>query len=242
MKRNNANRPYVICHMMLSLDGKITGNFFSLPESQASGDFYDSQIRKLAPHAWGCGRTTFEDNYQSDLDSSLDLAPFARKDVGTADFIVKDSKMPYAVAFDRQGRLNWNKTLIEYPEGFYARILEVVTEKTRPGYLAYLRSMKIPYIVAGEDDLDLELFLEKLKRHYRISRFALCGGGNINAAFLKAGLVDEVSLVIAPVIEGTSHGLSFAEAGQEGGLGKAFRLKKNVRLPDGGLYLTYLAK
>ncbi len=37
------NKPYVICHMMTSLDGKITGPFFGIEESYPSGEFYDER-------------------------------------------------------------------------------------------------------------------------------------------------------------------------------------------------------
>ncbi len=36
------NRPYIFCHMLTSLDGKIMGNYMDLPQCEAAGDlFYD---------------------------------------------------------------------------------------------------------------------------------------------------------------------------------------------------------
>lgn len=36
------NRPYIFCHMMTSLDGKIMGGYMDTPEGGAAGDvFYD---------------------------------------------------------------------------------------------------------------------------------------------------------------------------------------------------------
>ena len=39
------NRPKVICHILSSLDGRIDGDFFTLPETMALGRKY-GQIRK----------------------------------------------------------------------------------------------------------------------------------------------------------------------------------------------------
>ena len=44
--------------------------------------------------------------------------------------------------------------------------------------------------------------MEILKEAFGVERLALTGGGHINAAFLEAGLIDEISLMIAPGIDG----------------------------------------
>ena len=235
-------RAYVICHMMTSLDGKITGPFFSMKECDVCGEFYDEEIAKLAPKAWGCGRTTFEENYQSALAENLNLDEFKDRKVEKGDYLVKSENLPYAIAFDRKGRLNWKQDKIEYPDGVFSKVLEVVTALAPSSYLAYLRKIAIPYIIAGQEDLDAGLFLHKLYEEFGIERFALCGGGNINAAFMKDNLVDEISLVTAPVIDGESHGLSFVEKTSPRGFPRAYTLKDAVKLPDGGLWLTYLKK
>lgn len=36
------NRPFVFCHMLTSLDGKITGGYMGTPQGNAAGEvFYD---------------------------------------------------------------------------------------------------------------------------------------------------------------------------------------------------------
>ena len=44
--------------------------------------------------------------------------------------------------------------------------------------------------------------LGKLRRHFGIARLLVEGGGGINGAFLAAGLVDEISLLLAPAVDG----------------------------------------
>lgn len=41
------NRPYVFCHMMCALDGKIMGGYMGTPQGRAAGDaFYDIAFGK----------------------------------------------------------------------------------------------------------------------------------------------------------------------------------------------------
>ena len=48
--------------------------------------------------------------------------------------------------------------------------------------------------------MDLELALEKLWNYFSIQHLLLEGGSEINGAFERAGLIDELSLVQASVI------------------------------------------
>ena len=60
------------------------------------------------------------------------------------------------------------------------------------------------YIFAGATEIDLAGALETLNRELGIERILLEGGGGANGALLRAGLIDELSLVVCPVIDGSS--------------------------------------
>ena len=53
-------RPYIICHMLSSLDGKIDGA--SLREVMPDGE-YEKTSAKLKGDAWICGRTTMQQHF-----------------------------------------------------------------------------------------------------------------------------------------------------------------------------------
>lgn len=38
------DRPYIFCHMMMSLDGKIMGSYMNIPEGAAAGDVFYKQL------------------------------------------------------------------------------------------------------------------------------------------------------------------------------------------------------
>jgi riboflavin biosynthesis pyrimidine reductase len=65
-----------------------------------------------------------------------------------------------------------------------------------------LRERGISYIVAGESSVDLARAVELLAEQFGIRTLLLEGGGHINGGFLAADLVDEVSLLLLPGIDG----------------------------------------
>ena len=68
-------------------------------------------------------------------------------------------------------------------------------------YLAYLDTKHISWIACGEDRINLVRAAEILAEEFNVSRMAVVGGGTINAGFLSAGLLDEVSILLAPGID-----------------------------------------
>ena len=75
-------------------------------------------------------------------------------------------------------------------------------ENASDAYISHLRKAGISYIFAGKDSLDLPLAARKLKELFGIQSMLLSGGGVVDWSFLQAGLIDEISLVIPPVIDG----------------------------------------
>lgn len=225
------SKPYVICHMMVSIDGKIDGDFIDAPASEAAGELYDSLVHTMAD-AWANGSNTLKMYF---ADKPVDYTVYKGIEPVVGDHVPEGEALPWLIAFDTHGRLDWDAPKLEYPEGEWSRILEVVTESVRPEFLAHLDKLGIARIVAGKDAIDLPLALEKLSA-VGIQRIALCGGAKINGAFFDAGLVDEISLIVAPYVSGEAV-QAFAEC--TSGKPHAFALKDVERLPDGALRLTF---
>ena len=81
-----------------------------------------------------------------------------------------------------------------------AHIVEVLSEDVEDAYLAYLRSIGVSYVFAGEKEIDVELALYKLWHNCIGTKFLLEGGSILNGAFAKADVIDELSLVQAPIL------------------------------------------
>jgi 2,5-diamino-6-(ribosylamino)-4(3H)-pyrimidinone 5'-phosphate reductase len=185
-------KPHVICHMMPSVDGRIVLDDW--PPGVASAGLYDKTADQLKTQAWVCGTVTMEE-----FSGPGRFRP-SRKRSSTpkTDFVIEDGSKSFAVAIDASGRLNWKSNDVNGD-----RLIVVLTERATGAYLDSLRARGISYLFAGKREVDFALALEKLREHFGIRRVSLQGGGKINGAFLDAGLIDEISLVLVPVVDGT---------------------------------------
>jgi riboflavin biosynthesis pyrimidine reductase len=105
---------------------------------------------------------------------------------------------------DGRGRVRWaSKDGAVFGEdwaGWY--LLVWVGRHTPPDYLAYLRREKVPYLVAGEGPVDLGAVLVKMKALLGVQCVLSTGGGRLNGALLRAGLIDEVNVEYLPALIG----------------------------------------
>lgn len=198
------DRPYVFCHMLTSLDGKIMGNYMDAPESAAAGEVFYRIAFGEAPYyrhqGWLSGRVTTDDNFTFYKKPALtEHAPA----VPEGDYVAEQTPM-YYVSVDPSGRLGWESATLTY-ETTTAHVIEVLTGRASNDYKAFLRRLGISYIIAGEEGLDYGVLLEKLKTLFGIKTLMLGGGGVLNWSFIQAGMCDEVSVVIAPCADGSIH-------------------------------------
>ena len=208
-----ANRPFIFCHMLTSLDGKIIGNYMGTPEASTAGEvFYDLAFGEN-PHyrhqGWLSGRVTTDDNFTHYREPALDEHA---EPVPEGDFIAVVDAEKYYVSVDPSGRLGWESPELTY-QTTTAHVLEVLTGKASNAYKAFLRGLGISYVVAGDEELDYELLLSKLKETIGIETLMLGGGGVLNWSFVQAGYCDEVSVVVAPAADGSSDSPALFETG-----------------------------
>jgi len=184
-------RPYVICHMIASVDGRIKTRDWNL--SLEGRTEYERTASTYGADAWICGRITMEGyarGEKSELVHSTETFP-------KTDWVAPHSGSTYAIAIDQNGKLLWQANEIDGDH-----VITALTERVSNDYLAFLRSKKISYIFGGETELDLGVVLEKLSTLFSIKTLLLEGGGKINGSMLAAGLIDEISLLLAPVADG----------------------------------------
>lgn len=199
------DRPYIFCHMMTSVDGKIMGKYMDTPEGEKAGEvFYDIAFGK-APYyrhqGWLSGRVTTDDNFTFYREPALEENPPA---VPEGDFVAEPDAGMYYVSVDPSGRLGWESSTLTYVDTT-AHVVEVLTGKADNRYKAFLRKRGISYILAGEESLDYALAMQKLKSLFGIETLMLGGGGVLNWSFIQAGMCDELSVVVAAAADGASE-------------------------------------
>lgn len=202
------NRPFIVCHMMTSLDGKITGPYMRTEAIKIPAQEYERTNAFYQPQAWLCGRVTTDENFTFYKKPALDENAPA---VPEGDYVAVSGAQMHYVSVDASGKIGWETNTLKYEDRPAAHIIEILTEKASNAYRAFLRKMEISYIIAGKDQLDCKLAAEKLKALFQIETLMVSGGGFINWSFLQAGLVDELSLVIAPLADGENNTVTLFE-------------------------------
>lgn len=107
-------------------------------------------------------------------------------------------------AVDGRGRIRWavkdGSAWGGEWEGWYA--LTLAAGHTPPEHLAYLRRERVPYLVAGAERVDLRGALEKMRASLGVTCVLSTGGGRLNGALLRAGLIDEINIDFCPAVIG----------------------------------------
>jgi len=225
-------KPYVICHMNASIDGRILGSRWR-PAANRMPVLFERLHDELGGGSWLIGRVTGSeyakaDSYPDRTNQTYKREPwFSRRDAAA-----------YGIALDARGKIAWGRSDIGGDP-----IVVVLTKQVSDAHLAGLRKDCVSYIFAGERELDLQLALEVLNRELGLERLLLEGGGGSNAAFLRAGLIDEISLAICPAVDGTKGAPSiFDSSDQDAGIAApihSMTLASTEVLEGGVVWLRY---
>ena len=222
-------KPYVICHMGSSIDGRIVPRQWPGHLASTLGETYEKIHRELQGDAWLVGRISMAEFGQGAARPVRAVQSYARET-----WIAPDVQAgPYAVAIDRLGKLQLN---ISHANG--DPIVLVLTETVSDDHLEELRRDGISYIFAGASDIDLSVALALLHAEFGIKRLLLEGGGAINGSFLDAGLVDEISLLLMPVADG--HAAVPTTFDNVAGTARKLELTSVERLQGDLLHVRYL--
>ena len=183
-------RPYIICHMMSLLDGRIDCD---VTEQIESGDEYYDALNQLCCPSSLMGRVTMQMHYAlPEPFVAEDNAPIAHEL-----FHVAISAKGYIVAIDTMGKLRWPQNQFDGMP-----LLVITSEDCPKEYVDTLTKQHISWVATGKNGIDLPRAMEILYDEFNVERLSVTGGGNINGAFLKAGLLDEVSMMWCPGIDG----------------------------------------
>ncbi|MGD8793152.1 MAG: dihydrofolate reductase family protein, partial [Anaerolineae bacterium] len=101
---------------------------------------------------------------------------------------------------DSRGRIhNWPQIR---REPWWRDVVVLCSQATPQDYVDGLRQMGVDTIIAGYDHVDLAAALEALNARYGIQTVQVDSGGTLNGVLLRAGLVDEISVLISPTLAG----------------------------------------
>lgn len=197
------DRAYVEIHMMQSIDGKATGDFWKKPDVVEGIKEFHKLYSKIKSNAFALGRVTMAEMNKE----KPDLSKYKDKEIlEHKDFVVpleKDAKY-YFVSYDSKGTLayetNVKNTAAWAKDGtvMICQYLEVLSDEVSNEYLHYCQEKRISYIFAGKNKIDIRTSLEKLKKLFGVDKLVLQGGPTIDGAFICDDLIDAISIIIVP--------------------------------------------
>jgi 2,5-diamino-6-(ribosylamino)-4(3H)-pyrimidinone 5'-phosphate reductase len=217
--------------MAASIDGRIVVDGW--PSSDAVRREYEQVHASYESDGWMCGRVTMEP-FAGSLRSEREVKREHESGAPRDDFVAPGEHESFAFVIDPSGRLAW-----ESPEIDGDHVVAILSERVSDEYLAFLRQRGVSYILSGGRDVDLGVALEKIGSRLGVRTLMLEGGGRINGAMLNAGLVDEVSVLIAPVADGRVGTPALFDIGGDEVSPVALRLESVERRQDGVLWLRY---
>jgi 2,5-diamino-6-(ribosylamino)-4(3H)-pyrimidinone 5'-phosphate reductase len=179
--------------MIATIDGKIlTGRWEHLPVTKSVGGLYDTTAAEYDVGAWFVGTTTMREFF-----TAAKKFDEPKRPVPKGDYIANAEAETFAIATDTHGSIRFDDNEVGGDH-----IVVIIAEKTSNGYRAHLRQQGISYLVCGTDEVDLSEAMTKLRSLFKIKKLLLEGGGLINGGMLQAGLIDEISQLIAPIVDG----------------------------------------
>lgn len=211
----------IIIHNSVSLDGSLTGFMPDMDlHYKIAGDF------KPDAHLIGAdtiikGNEMFGEAIPEEMPSDFEQPH--RRDT-----------LPWWVIVDSQGRLKG--TLHTCRRFEYCRdVILLVSQSTPPDYLSHLRERNYRFILTGKDKVDLKVATHKLAEIYSISKILTDTGRVLGNLLINTGLVNEISLLIHPLIVGEKCYPMFSDVNKDMNL----KLKKSQSYDNGCVWNIY---
>jgi 2,5-diamino-6-(ribosylamino)-4(3H)-pyrimidinone 5'-phosphate reductase len=183
-------QPRVIMYNTISVDGSIKDFELDLGLHYEIADKVKADAHLIGSETAKTGVDLFTENIPSEEQSDF-VKP-----------VIKSGETkPFWVISDSKGKL---KGLLHvYRRSCYCKdVIIFVTSKTPEDYIRYLKERNYNIIVAGDERIDFHVAFDKLSMYYNVKSILTDSGGGLTSVLFKEGLVDEVALLISPVIVG----------------------------------------
>jgi 2,5-diamino-6-(ribosylamino)-4(3H)-pyrimidinone 5'-phosphate reductase len=221
-------RPFTFINIAVTADGKMDtferkGSAISSPRDKARVD----KLRAGSDAVMVGGRTLLDEDPKLTVKSDALRAERVARGL---------SPNPVKVGIVTRADLKTDSNFLNFGA---ARIVIFTTDQTSKAQVEILRSHGLEVFVHESPHVELKKALYTLKE-LGVNRLMVEGGGTLNFELLRLGLVDQLSMYIAPMIFG-GESAPTAAAGSGVARGEAISLKlvySEVH-DDGGVVLQY---
>jgi 2,5-diamino-6-(ribosylamino)-4(3H)-pyrimidinone 5'-phosphate reductase len=216
--------PKVILHNTMSLDGSLTGFEPNLEIHYRIARSYQADVHFVGSKTAKAG-----------IDMFMESVPPEE----AADFVKPDAPADshWWVIPDTRGILKGLLHVMRRSEYCPALVI-LVSKKTSREYISYLEERNYEYLVAGDDHVDYKNALEILSERYNVNTVLTDAGGTLNGILLAQGLVNEISLLVAPTVVGKAGANVFGTF-DPGKNGISLELLKSESVDANYVWLVY---
>lgn len=219
----NAKLPFVFVNMAMSADGKIATANRAVSSFGSARDHENLLKLRATADAVMCGARTADLN-------DINLGPGGkrfqrlRRKRGLAEFNLR-------ILVSGSGTINPNAEVFKHS---FSPIIVLTTERMSTSARRQLLARASEVIVCGRREIDFPAVLKWLRQERKVKRLLCEGGGELNDALFRAGLVDELHLTVCPKIFGGRTAPSIADGLGFPSLAAAarFQLKSSRRVGD----------
>lgn len=217
--------PRVIIHNSVSLDGAVTGFDVDMGLHYGLAGEYGAEAHLVGSGTMKAGIELF----------GVEVPPEEPADFAKPE---KDAGLPLWVIPDTRGSLKGSLHYLRRTE--YCRdVVLLVSEKTSKSYLRHLEDRHYDYHVCGEEKVDFQRAFKILREKYAVKTIMVDAGPTLNGILLAGGLVDEIHLLVAPVLVGEKSAGLFSKLGLKNMDNIKLNLLNCKRVGDGIALLSY---
>jgi riboflavin-specific deaminase-like protein len=190
-KPRNAKRPFILVNMAMTADGKIaTANRAVSSFSSRRDRRHLLELRATADAVMAGARTV--DLNRVHLGPGPAKYRRLRRQRGLAEFNLR-------IVVSRSGTVNPKAEIFQRR---FSPIIILTTRRAPTARLTRLRAVADEVKVCGVKEIHFLRVLRWLQKKWNVRRLLCEGGGEVNGALFRLGLVDELHLTICPKIFG----------------------------------------
>jgi riboflavin-specific deaminase-like protein len=229
LKIQNSKLPFVFVNMAMTADGKIATANRAVHSFGSRRDLAQLYELRATADAVMCGARTVEIS-DTILGNGGEIFRAARRRNGLAEF-------PLRVLVSGGGSINPEAKIFQR---HFSPLIVLTTRRAPEKNLRRLQQLADAVKIFGETQINFPAALRWLRTRWRVRRLLCEGGGEVNDALFRAGLVDEIHLTICPKIFGGRSAPTIADGLGFDRLGKAETFKiRSLRRIEGELFTVF---
>jgi riboflavin biosynthesis pyrimidine reductase len=210
------NRPKVVLYVGASVDGRISlGSNSTMFDTYKQPELYGMlcardewesftkavyEIHKPDMNLEGSHMLVAENEKLAELPQYTGDPDWLYQDFLPDDILNRPERKTWTSVVDGRGRFRNGYTAdCDDPETY---MIHLTSEAVPPEYLAFLRERNIPYLIEGENRVDLPKMLEKVKNKLHVNTITTSSGGQLSGALIRSSLLDEINILLSPIVIG----------------------------------------